>query len=93
MEMPLSPEQEALCERVEKGEPEPRAAALIRKQAHEIDDLWDRLSRAYALVRRESPGAMIREEMEALPVMLEGSDEEVSPRRTQTDIAPKVRAE
>ena len=71
MEMPLSPEQEALCERVEKGEPEPRAAALIRKQAHEIDDLWDRLSRAYALVRREFPGEMIREEMEALRAMLE----------------------
>ena len=34
--MPLSPEQEALCERVEKGEPEPRAAVLIRKQAHEM---------------------------------------------------------
>ena len=71
MEMPLSPEQEALCERVEKGEPEPRAAALIRKQAHEIDDLWDRLSRAYALVRRESPAEMIQEEMEALRAMLE----------------------
>ena len=40
--MPLSPEQEELCERVEKGEPAPRAAALIRQQAHEIDDLWDR---------------------------------------------------
>ena len=38
--MPLSPEQEALCERVEKGEPEPGAAALIRQQAQEIDDLW-----------------------------------------------------
>ena len=38
--MPLSPEQEELCERVEKGEPAPRAAALIRQQAHEIDDLW-----------------------------------------------------
>ena len=36
LEMPLSPEQEALCERVEKGEPEPRAAVLIRKQAHEM---------------------------------------------------------
>ena len=48
--MPLSPEQEELCERVEKGEPAPRAAALIRQQAHEIDDLWDRLSRAYARV-------------------------------------------
>jgi hypothetical protein len=69
--MPLSPEQEALCERVEKGEPEPGAGALIRQQAQEIDDLWDRLSRAYALVRRESPAEMIQEEMEALRAMLE----------------------
>ena len=49
--MLLSPEQEALCERVEKGVPEPGTAALIRQQAQEIDALWDRLSRAYALVR------------------------------------------
>ena len=52
--MPLSPEQEALCERLEKGESTPNAAALIRQQAHEIDDLW--ASRAYALVRRVSRG-------------------------------------
>ena len=64
--MPLSPEQEAVCERLEKGESTPNAAALIRQQAHEIDDLWGRLSRAYALVRRESPGEMIQEEMEQL---------------------------
>ena len=51
--MPLSPEQEALCERLEKGESTPTAATLIRQQAREIDDLWDRLSRAYALVRQE----------------------------------------
>jgi hypothetical protein len=69
--MPLSPEQEVLCERVEKGEPTPRAAALIRQQAKEIDDLWDRLSHAYALVRRESPAEMLNEEMEALRAMLE----------------------
>jgi hypothetical protein len=68
--MPLSPEQEALCERLEKGESTPTAAALIRQQAHEIDDLWDRLSRAYALVRQESPAEMIQEEMEQLRVML-----------------------
>ena len=53
--MPLSPEQEALCERLEKGESTPTAAALIRQQAREIDDLWDRLSRAYALVRQGRP--------------------------------------
>ena len=46
--MPLSPEQEALCERLENGESTPTAAALIRQQVHEIDDLWDRLSRAPA---------------------------------------------
>ena len=69
--MPLSPEQKALCERVEKGEPEPGAGALIRQQAQEIDALWDRLSRAYALVRRESPAEMIQEEMEALRAMLD----------------------
>jgi hypothetical protein len=68
--MPLSPEQEALCERLEKGESTPTAAALIRQQAHEIDDLWDRLSRAYALVHQESPAEMIQEEMEQLRVML-----------------------
>ena len=68
--MPLSPEQKALCERVEKGEPEPGAGALIRQQAQEIDALWDRLSRAYAL-RRESPTEMIQEEMEALRAMLD----------------------
>ena len=69
--MPLSPEQEALCERLENGESTPTAAALIRQQAHEIDDLWDRLSRAYALVRRESPAEMIQEEMEQLRAMLD----------------------
>jgi hypothetical protein len=71
MPMPLSPEEEVLCQGLEKGEPNPRAAALIRRQAQEIDDLWDRLSRAYALVRRESPAEMIQEEMEALRAMLE----------------------
>jgi hypothetical protein len=40
-------------------------------QAPEIDDLWDRLSHAYALVRRESPAEMIQEEMEALRAMLD----------------------
>ena len=63
--MPLSPEQEALCERLEKGESTPTAATLIRQQAREIDDLWDRLSRAYALVRQESPAEMIQDEMDS----------------------------
>ena len=69
--MPLSPEQEVLCERLERGEPDPSAAALIRQQAHEIDDLWDRLSRAYALVRDESPAEMIQDEMKQLQSMLD----------------------
>jgi hypothetical protein len=68
--MPLSPKQEVICERLDKGEPEPRAAALIRQQAQEIDALWDRLSHAYALVRGESHAEMIREEAEALRAML-----------------------
>ena len=40
-------------------------------QAREIDDLWDRLSRAYALVRRESPAEMIQEEIKQLRAMLD----------------------
>jgi hypothetical protein len=58
--MPLSAEQEALCERLEKGESTPTAATVIRRQAREIDDLWDRLSRAYALIRQESPAEIIQ---------------------------------
>jgi hypothetical protein len=46
---PLSPQEEVLCERLEKSEPVPSAAAFIRQQAHEINDLWDRLNRAYIL--------------------------------------------
>jgi hypothetical protein len=69
--MPLTPEQEALCNLLEKSEGTPAAAALIRQQAQEIDDLWDRLSRAYALVRAESPAEMMREEMEVLRSMLD----------------------
>jgi hypothetical protein len=69
--MPLSPEQEVLCERLEKGEPDPGAAMLIRQQAQEIDNLWDRLSRAYALVRHECPSEMMQGEMELLRAMLD----------------------
>ena len=53
--MPLSSKQEELCRRLEMGRPEPSAAALIRQQARDIDELWDRLSRAYLAVRREIP--------------------------------------
>ena len=56
MGMPLSPEQEKLCERLEKGEPAHRAAALIRQQAQEIDALWSE---------------MMREELELLRSMLD----------------------
>jgi len=68
--MPLSPEHEVLCERLEKGEPDPAAAMLIRQQAQEIDNLWDRLSRAYALVRHEAPSEMMHREIELLRAML-----------------------
>jgi uncharacterized protein CbrC (UPF0167 family) len=50
--MPLSPEQEALCERLEKGK------ARLTPQL---------FRRAYALVRHESPAEMIQEEMERAP--------------------------
>ena len=69
--MPLSFELEALCQRLELGEPEPSAAALIRQQAREIDELWDRLSRAYAVVRRETPSDELQTEIERLRAQLE----------------------
>ena len=69
--MPLSPEQEALCERLEKGESTPTAATVIRRQAREIEGLWDRLSRAYALIRQESPAEIIQDEMEQLRAVLD----------------------
>ena len=68
--MPLSSEQEALCRRLEMGRPEPSAAALIRQQARDIDELWDRLSRAYLAVRREIPSDELRREIEDLRVKL-----------------------
>jgi len=68
--MPLSPEQEALCESL--GDSAPAAAAFIRQQAYEIDNLWDRLSRAYALIRRETPSEMIQEEISEIQALLEG---------------------
>ena len=71
MRMPLSPGQKVLCDLLEKGEPDPRAAALIRQQAQEIDDLWDRLSHASMLVRRDSPADMIQKEMEVLRAVLD----------------------
>jgi len=43
----------------------------IRQQAQEIDDLWDRLSRAYALARDESLVEMIQEELDLLRAMLD----------------------
>ena len=57
--MPLSPEQKALCERLEKGESTPTAATLIRQQAREIDDLGSSQSRLRArsarVARRDAP--------------------------------------
>ena len=58
--MPLSPEQEALRERLEKGEGTPTAAALIRQQAHEIDDLWDRLTPELGQHEVVGPGLLHR---------------------------------
>ncbi len=69
--MPLSPKQEELCRRLEMGRPEPSAAALIRQQARDIDELWDRLSRAYLAVRREIPYDELRQEIEVLRAQLE----------------------
>jgi hypothetical protein len=69
--MPLSSEQEELCRRLEMGQPEPSAAALIRQQARDIDELLDRLSRAYLAVRREMPGDELRREIEQLCAQLE----------------------
>jgi len=43
----------------------------ILQQAQEIDDLWDRLSRAYALARDESLVEMIQEELDLLRAMLD----------------------
>jgi hypothetical protein len=42
------------------GGAEPKAAALIRQQARDIDELWDRLSRAYAVISRETPSDELR---------------------------------
>jgi hypothetical protein len=69
--MPLPSELEALCQRLEMGEPEPSAASLIRQQAREIDEVWDRLSRAYAVVRRETPSDELQMEIERLRAQLE----------------------
>ena len=69
--MPLSSEQEALCRRLEMGRAEPNAAALIRQQARDIDELWDRLSRAYAVIRRETPSDELQREIEQLRAQLE----------------------
>jgi hypothetical protein len=68
--MPLTAQQETLCQRLEMGRPEPSAAALIRELAQEIDDLWDRLSAAYAVVRKEMPEGAFQEEMRRLQAML-----------------------
>ena len=69
--MPLTSEQEELCRRLEMVRAEPSAAALIRQQARDIDELWDRLSRAYLAVRREMPYDELRREIEELRGRLE----------------------
>jgi hypothetical protein len=82
--MPLSTQQEALCQHLEKQpEPTSSAAALIRQLAREIDDLWDRLSHVYAFVRRESPDDLFQKEMEQLRTELERK------RENSKSIAPE----
>lgn len=68
--MPLTAKQQTLCQRLEMGRPEPGAATLIRELAKEIDDLWDRLSAAYAMVRKEMPEKAFQDEMLRLQAML-----------------------
>jgi hypothetical protein len=55
------------------GRPEPSAAALIRQQSRDIDELWERLSRAYLAVRREIPSDELRREIEELRKATKGS--------------------
>ena len=43
MRCPYRPSKRQFANDWTKGEPEPLAAVLIRQQAREIDDLWDRL--------------------------------------------------
>jgi hypothetical protein len=71
--MPLSVEQEALCQRLEKehGATAAAAAALIRQLAGDIDSMWDRLSRVYALARQETPEDPIQNEIAQLRAELE----------------------
>ena len=48
-----------------------RTALLIRQQARDIDELWDRLSRAYLAIRREIPSDELRREIEEVRAHLE----------------------
>jgi hypothetical protein len=68
--MPLTPQQDALCRKLEQQvAPEigSAAAALIRQQASEIDSLWDRLTHAYMAMRGEvGDNAYIKDEVEEL---------------------------
>jgi hypothetical protein len=70
---PLIVEQEALCQRLEQGA-EPTAAMLIRQRAEEIDLLWDRLNRAYAIARREMPSDAMQTEVAGGSVKTSQSD-------------------
>ena len=66
--VPLSRQDQELCQRLEKRQ-EPiaaAAAARIRRLAGEVDELWDRLSRVYARMRGETDGDPIRAEIECL---------------------------
>jgi hypothetical protein len=66
--VPLSRQDQELCQRLEQRQ-EPiaaAAAAQIRRLAREVDELWDRLSRVYARMRGETDGDPIRAEIECL---------------------------
>ena len=69
--MPLSPEQEALCERLEKGESTPNAAALSGNRPMKSTTSGIGCSVAPTRSFAESPGEMIQEEMEQLRAMLD----------------------
>ena len=53
--MPLAPKEDEICKELERlsSETSLAGAALIRRQASEIDSLYDQLSRAYMAVRGE----------------------------------------
>jgi hypothetical protein len=68
--MPLTPEEDALCQQLEQqvdSEIARSAAALIRRMASEADGLWDRLNQVYMALRGEiGEESVIHEEIRRL---------------------------